>query len=169
MALDKNNLDFLNARRLTPALKTLLVLMTAIMTGFMWRVRGTHGWGSMWGMFAVGVMLTLFIFALFGNRRKMSYEAIPAAVILLGITNGGWGTLNSQMEGFLGSGVDAAATSLPASVEISPFSGLGIMLLLGFGWMPLYSLFIGSLFSKREYKISNYITIIAVFLKKFNN
>lgn len=163
MTLNKDNLDFLNARRLTPALKTLLVLVTAIMTGFMWRVRGTHGWGSMWGMFAVGVMLTLIIFAFFGNRKKMTLEALPIAVILLGITNGGWGTLNSQMGGYLGSTVPFTGEETVAIAEISPWSGMAAMLLLGFGWMPLYAMFIGSLFSKKEYKIWHYITLIAVF------
>lgn len=143
--------------------KIFAVIACAIMTGFMWRVRGEHGWGSMWGMFAVGVMLTLFIFAFFGNRRKMSYEAIPAAVILLGITNGGWGTLNSQMGGYLGSGVDLGSSGVADKVAISPYSGLAIMLLLGFGWLPLFSMFIGSLFSKREYKIKHYVILIAVF------
>ena len=163
MMLNKDNLDFLNARRLTPCLKTVLVLMTAIMTGFMWRVRGTHGWGSMWGMFAVGVMLTLAIFAFFGNRRKMSLEALPIAVILLGITNGGWGTLNSQMGGYLGSTVPFTGEEAVAMAEISPWSGMAAMLLLGFGWMPLYAMFIGSLFSKKEYKLWHYIMLIAVF------
>lgn len=152
-----------NTREMTASAKLFAVVACAIMTGFMWRVRGEHGWGSMWGMFAVGVMLTLFIFAFFGNRRKMSYEAIPAAVILLGITNGGWGTLNSQMGGYLGSGVDIGSSGVADRVAISPFSGLAIMLLLGFGWMPLYSIFIGSLFSKREYKIKHYVILIAVF------
>ena len=92
-------------RNLSPAVKTLSVFACAFMTGILWRARGSHGFGSMWGMFAVGVALVLFIFALYGNRRKMSYEAIPAAVILLGITNGGWGTLNSQIGGYLGSGM----------------------------------------------------------------
>ncbi|MBQ2904927.1 MAG: hypothetical protein IJE48_11080 [Clostridia bacterium] len=163
MMLNKDNLDFLNARRLNPWLKALLVLMTAVMTGFMWRVRGTHGWGSMWGMFAVGVMLTLAIFAFFGNRRKMSLEALPIAVILLGITNGGWGTLNSQMGGYLGSTVPFSGEEAVTMAEISPWSGMAAMLLLGFGWMPLYAMFIGSLFSKKEYKIWHYITLIAVF------
>ena len=152
-----------NTREMTAGAKIFAVIACAIMTGFMWRVRGEHGWGSMWGMFAVGVMLTLFIFAFFGNRKKMSYEAIPAAVILLGITNGGWGTLNSQMGGYLGSGVDADATALADKVAISPYSGLAIMLLLGFGWMPLFSMFIGSLFSKKEYKIKHYVILVAVF------
>lgn len=156
-------MELKETRQLTPGVKTLMVLGFAVMTGFMWRVRGEGGYGSMWGMFAVGVMLVLFVFAFFGNRRKMSYEAISAAVILLGITNGGWGTLNGQMGGYLGSTVPFTGEEAAATVEINPWYGLWVMLLLGFGWMPLFSIFMGSLFSKREYKIKNYIAIIAVF------
>ena len=156
-------MNVLNARRLTPGIKAALVLCFAIMTGFMWRVRGSHGWGSMWGMFGVGVMLVLFIFAFFGNRKKMSLEAIPIAVILLGITNGGWGTLNSQMGGYLQSTVPFTGQEAVDVTEISAGSGMAIMLLLGFGWMPLFAMFIGSLFSKKQYKIWHYIVLIAVF------
>lgn len=156
-------MNVLNVRRLTPGIKAMLVLSFAIMSGFMWRVRGSHGWGSMWGMFAVGVMLVLFIFAFFGNRKKMSLEAIPVAVILLGITNGGWGTLNSQMGGYLGSTVPFTGQEVVDTVEISAGSGVAIMLLLGFGWMPLFAMFIGSLLSKKQYKIWHYIVLFAVF------
>ncbi len=150
-------------RNLTAGTKTLLVMLFAIMTGFMWRVRGDHGYGSMWGMFAVGVMMILVIFAFFGNKKKMTYEAIPVAVILLGITNGGWGTLNSQMGGYLGSTVSFTGEEVDRIVSISPWSGLWVMLLLGFGWMPLFALFTGSLFSDKKYKIKDYIIFIAVF------
>ncbi len=156
-------MELTQTRELNAKAKTFMVLAFAFLTGFMWRVRGSHGWGSMWGMFAVGVAMVLFIFAFFGNRKKMSYEAIPVAVILMGITNGGWGTLNSQMGGYLGSTEPFTGAEVAATVEISPWYGLWVMLLLGFGWMPLFSIFLGSLFSKREYKISNYIAIIAVF------
>ncbi len=156
-------MELKETRNLSAGVKALLVPLFAIMCGFMWRVRGSHGWGSMWGMFAVGVMMILVIYAFFGNRRKMSYEAIPVAVILLGITNGGWGTLNSQMGGYLGSTAPFTGEEVAATVEINPYYGLWVMLLLGFGWMPLFSIFIGSLFSKRDYKIKNYIAIIAVF------
>ena len=88
-------MEIMETRKLTAGTKALMVFAFAVMSGFMWRVRGDEGYGSMWGMFAVGVMFVLFIFAFFGNRRKMSYEAIPIAVILLGITNGSWGTLNT--------------------------------------------------------------------------
>lgn len=156
-------MEIMETRKLTAGTKALMVFAFAVMSGFMWRVRGDGGYGSMWGMFAVGVMFVLFIFAFFGNRRKMSYEAIPIAVILLGITNGSWGTLNAQMGGYLSGGVPFSGAEQAETVAISPFSGLWIMLLLGFGWMPLFSLFIGSLFSKKEYKLKHYIALIFIF------
>ena len=79
-------MNTLSTRNLSGGTKALMLIAFSIMTGFMWRVRGDHGWGSMWGMFAVGVAMMLFIFAFFGNRKKMNYEAIPVAVILLGQT-----------------------------------------------------------------------------------
>lgn len=156
-------MEKLSTRSLSAGTKAFMLIAFSIMTGFMWRVRGDHGFGSMWGMFAVGVAMILFIYAFFGNRKKMNYEAIPLAVILLGITNGGWGTLNSQMGGYLGSTANFTGEEAARLIEISPFSGLGIMLLLGFGWMPLFALFLGSLFSNKEYKIKHYIMLIAVY------
>lgn len=150
-------------RKLTAGAKTAFVFAMAFAGGFMWRVRGDHGYGAMWGMFAVGVAFTLVIFAFFGNRKKMTYEAIPIAVILLGITNGAWGTLNSQMGGELSSGVPFAGEEAARTVSISPFSGLWIMLLLGFGLVPLFSLFIGSLFSDGEYGLKHYLSLIILF------
>ncbi len=143
--------------------KVFSVITCALMTGFMWRVRGDHGWGSMWGMFAVGVMLILFIYAVFGERKKMNYEMLPLAVFFLGITNGGWGTLNSQMEGYLTSTAAFTGEETARLVEINPVHGLFMMLFLGFGWMPLFAVIVGSLFSKKEYKIKHYVILIAVF------
>lgn len=148
---------------LTACGKIFAVITGALMTGFMWRVRGDHGWGSMWGMFAVGVMLILFIYAVFGERKKMSYEMLPLAVFFLGITNGGWGTLNSQMEGYLTSTAAFTGEEAARLVEINPVHGLFMMLFLGFGWMPLFAVIVGSLFSEKEYKLKHYIILIAVF------
>lgn len=143
--------------------KIFAVISCALMTGFMWRVRGDHGWGSMWGMFAVGVMLILFIYAVFGDRKKMNYEMLPLSVFLLGITNGGWGTLNSQMGGYLTSTAEFTGEEAARLVEIDPVHGLFMMLFLGFGWMPLFAVVIGSLFSKKEYKLKHYVILIAIF------
>ncbi len=143
--------------------KILACITCALMTGFMWRVRGDHGWGSMWGMFAVGVMLILFIFAVFGDRKKMNYEILPISVFLLGITNGGWGTLNSQMEGYLTSTAAFTGEETARLVEINPVHGLYMMLILGFSWMPLFAFTVATLFSKKSYKIKHFIILIAVF------
>lgn len=143
--------------------KILACFTCALMTGFMWRVRGDHGWGSMWGMFAVGVMLILFIFAVFGDRKKMNYEILPVSVFLLGITNGGWGTLNSQMEGYLTSTAAFTGEEAARIVEINPVHGLYMMLILGFSWMPLFAFTVATLFSKKSYKIKHFIILIAVF------
>lgn len=156
-------MELRQTRNLSAGVKTLLVMLFAVTCGFMWRVRGDHGYGSMWGMFAVGTMMVLIIFAFFGNKRKMTYEAIPIAVFLLGITNGGWGTLNSQMGGYLGSTVPFTGEEVDRVVSISPYSGLWVMLLLGFGWMPLFALYLGSLFSKKNYKFKDYVLLIALF------
>ncbi len=156
-------MDRLQNRKLSVFQKFFAVITCAVMTGFMWRVRGEHGWGSMWGMFAVGVMLILFIYAVFGERRKMNYETIPLAVFLLGITNGGWGTLNSQMGGYLTSTAEFTGEEAARLVEINPVHGLFMMLFLGFGWMPLFAFTVATLFSKKEYKLKHYIILIAVF------
>ncbi|MBO5396323.1 MAG: hypothetical protein J6A97_05515 [Clostridia bacterium] len=148
---------------LTACGKIFAVITCALMTGFMWRVRGDHGWGSMWGMFAVGVMLILFIYAVFGERKKMNYEMLPLAVFFLGITNGGWGTLNSQMEGYLTSTAAFTGEEAARLVEINPVHGLFMMLFLGFGWMPLFAVIVGSLFSEKKYTIKHYVILIAVF------
>lgn len=143
--------------------KIFAVITAALMTGFMWRVRGEHGWGSMWGMFAVGVVLILLIYALFGDKKKMNYAMLPVSVLLLGITNGGWGTLNSQMGGYLTSTAPFTGEEAARLVEIDPVHGLFMMLFLGFGWMPLFAFIVGSLFSPKEYKLKHYIILIAVF------
>lgn len=133
------------------------------MLGFAWRVRGNHGFGAKWGMFCVAATLVLLVYALYGRRRKMNYEMIPITAFFAAITAGGWGTLNSQMSGYLSSNAYFTGEEVYQSLEISPFSGLAIMLLLGFGWLPLFSIVLGSLFSKREYKAKDYIVFIAVY------
>ena len=79
-AFARNGVDFVersaNGKLGAPA-GCFAVLASALMCGFMWRVRGDSGFGSMWGMFCFTVTLTLLIFALFGNRKKMSYELYP--------------------------------------------------------------------------------------------
>lgn len=152
-----------NAKNLNTFQKVFAVITGAFMTGLMWRLRGNHGFGAKWGMFCVALTLVLLIFALYGKRKKMNFEMIPITAGLAAITAGGWGTLNSQMSGYLSSNAYFTGEEVYRSVEISSFSGVAIMLLLGFGWLPLFACAIGILFSEREYKLKDYAIFIGTY------
>ena len=143
--------------------KIFSVIAGAFLIGFAWRIRGNHGFGSMWGMFTVATTILLFVYALYGKRNKMNFEMIPIAVILAGLTTGGWGTLNSQMNGYLSSSWEFQGEEAFRYLEISPYSGLAIMLMLGFGWFPLFAITLGSLFSKKKYEFKDYVIFIGIY------
>lgn len=143
--------------------KIFAVITCALLTGCLWRLRGELGFGGTWGMLAVAAGVTMLIFALFGKREKITYEMLPLSVLAMSLTAGGWGTLNSQMAGFLASSANFAGEEAARIIEINPFSGLFIMLCLGFGWMPLFACLLGSMFSKKRYGAGNYILLVAVY------
>ena len=146
--------------------KFFAVICGAVLAGFMWRVRGNHGFGAMWGMLSFAAALVLFIFAIYGKRSKMNFEMIAVTACAAAITVGGWGTLNSQMSGYLHSSTPFTGEEFDRFVEISPYSGLAIMLMLGFGWMPLFSVVLGSLFSKRKYEFKDYVVLSAFIMRQ---
>ncbi|MBR6551934.1 MAG: hypothetical protein IKT89_03740, partial [Clostridia bacterium] len=141
----------------------LSVIAGACLMGFMWRARGSHGFGAKWGMFAVAFVFMLFIYALYGKRKKMNYEMLPLPAVFAALTAGGWGTLNSQMNGYLSSSANFVGEETFRYIEISEYSGLAIMLLLGFGWLPLFAVAFASLFSKKKYEFKDYIIFIGVY------
>lgn len=143
--------------------KFVAVVLGALLVGFMWHVRGQHGFGAKWGMYSVAFALTLFIYALYGKRQKMNYEMIPLAAAFAAITAGGWGTLNSQIGGVLSSNAYFPGEEVYRYTEISSASGWAIMVLLGFGWLPLFSIVLGSLFSKKKYEFKDYVIFVGVY------
>lgn len=156
-------MDIANNNNLSTIKKVFAVICGAFLIGFAWRIRGNHGFGSMWGMFCVATTILLFVYAILGKRNKMNYELLPIGVILAGITAGGWGTLNSQMDGYLSSSWNFQGEEVYRYLEISPYSGLAIMLLLGFGWFPLFAIALGSLFSKKKYEFKDYVIFIGIY------
>ncbi len=144
-------------RNLTLPARIFMILSCACMTAFMFTITGSYVWNEM----LVGATLIFFIYAFFGNRRKMNYESIPVGIILIWLTVVSIEAFSGQMSGYLSSG--SYGGDAITRVAIGPYSGLVIMLLLGFGLIPLFSIFIGSLFSRKEYKIWKYAVIIAVF------
>ena len=143
--------------------KFIAVIIGALLTGFMWHVRGQHGFGAKWGMFSVAFALMLLIYSFYGKRQKMNYEMIPLAAAFAAITAGGWGTLNSQIGGVLSSNAFFPGEEVYRYTEISSASGWAIMVLLGFGWLPLFSIVLGTLFSKKKYEFKDYVIFVGVY------
>ena len=139
------------------------IIAGACLVGFMWRARGSHGFGAKWGMFAVAFVFVLFIYALYGRRQKMNYEMMPLCAVFAALTAGGWGTLNSQMDGYLSSSANFVGEETYRFIEISEYSGLAIMLLLGFGWLPLFAICFSSLFSKKKYEFKDFLIYVGVY------
>ena len=135
----------------------------ACLMGVMWRARGSHGFGAKWGMFAVALVFVMFVYALYGRRKKMNYEMLPLCAVFAALTAGGWGTLNSQMSGYLSSNATFVGETEYRFIEINNYSGIAIMLLLGFGWLPLFAIAFASLFSKKKLEFKDFVIFVGVY------
>ena len=134
------------------------VLVGALLVGAMWRVRGTHGWGSEMGVLNVGFMFAMFAMLIKGSRQKLNLGWFGLTVAAFVATTPAWGTFLTQITGYF----EATDTNLP-SFETSPISGIIIMLILGFGISSLYGILLGRGFSSKQWKIQHLIVLLVVF------
>lgn len=144
------------------------VLTGALLMGFMWRVRGTHGWGSSWGLLAAGFMFTMFITMVKGQREKLNLGKLAVIGFAFMLTTPAWGTLLGQITGVIFKAEDlvdlvSLNSAYANDVYCSVPSALYIMLSLGFGLASLFGIFLGHSFSGKAWKIKDYIILIAVF------
>ena len=137
------------------------VLAGALITGAMWRARGSHGWGSEWGVFTVGLVLMTYVLAVFRRRTNATYFLVISACACCMATVPAWGTLLNQTSGYF----ESHATAETAAC--SPLSGVFIMLCLGFGAMPLYMFLLSRLFSGEKFTLRHYVIAAAVFFGAF--
>ncbi len=139
----------------------ITVLMGALLLGFLWRVRGEHGWGSSWGLLNAGFVYTLFIIVIKGTRQKLDLKHIALISISFMFTTPGWGTLLNQITGViyqpegLSPGLETTYTSIGSAVFL--------MLCLGFGLASLFGITLGKSFSAKEWKLRHFIILLAVF------
>lgn len=142
-------------------MKVLSVILGALLGGFIWRCRGESGFGSSWGLYSVGLVLILLIYHFYGERKGMKYEMIPLGAFMTGLGVTGYATVIHQTAGFVYSDLPYQGQVINAPVD--PYSGLAIVLIMGFTLVPLYAFFVGSIISDKEYKYYHYITVIALF------
>lgn len=139
--------------------KAIIVLIGALLMGFLWRVRGTHGWGSSWGLLNAGIVFVLFITAAIGERKKMNLTWTSITALSFMITVPAWGTLLEQITGVLK--LDEGFT------YISPWSGVFMMLCLGFGCASIFGVMLGRAFSDKQWKFYHVIIVVAVFFAAY--
>lgn len=149
--------------KLSTAKKIISIILGAFLIGFMWRARGTHGFGSMWGIIYVSTVITLLVYAFYGNREKVKYELIPVGTLFAALTTPAWGIVNQLMGGEIPTGLKDPDSFDVTDAVINGWHGLPLLLMTGFTLLCLYSIFIGTLFAKRDYKIWHYGIYIAVF------
>lgn len=136
----------------------LLCLTGAFLMGFLWRVRGTGGWGAAWGLLNAGFVYTLFLTAAMRCRKGPSLRLIALTAFSFMLTAPAWGTLLNQITGVLGGLPDGAQP-----VYISPFTGVLLMALMGFGLAAVFGVLFGRCFSDKPWRLRDYLVLLAVF------
>ncbi len=142
----------------------LVVIVGALLMGFLWRIRGTNGWGSSWGLLNAGAIFTLFAVTVVGERKKMNLGWIGVSSLMFMLTVPTWGTFLDQITGIISSEVTDDLGNIISGSRIIPVaSGVGIMLILGFGLATLWGIMLGRGLSDKQWKIKDFVLLLAVF------
>lgn len=143
--------------------KALSVIAGALLTGFMWRCRGSGGWGSFWGLTAVGTMLMLLIYFYYGHTEKFGHFLLPLGGLFAGLTVFMCGSVVDLGGGVLiGDALFTGEDTMRITV-ISQGTGIFILAIAGFALMCLFGVFTGTLFSKKKYGFWHYVLFAAIF------
>ena len=143
----------------------LTVLIGALLMGLLWRIRGTNGWGSSWGLLNAGAIFMLFAVTVIGERKKLNLGWIGVSSLTFMLTVPTWGTFLDQITGVISSEItdDMGNVLFSGSRFIPVASGVGIMLILGFGLATLWGIMLGRALSDKQWKIKDFVLLIAVF------
>lgn len=138
------------------------ILIGGLLMGFLWRVRGTHGWGSSWGLLSAGLLYTLFVIMLLGERKKLNIGWFSLTVASFMLTSPAWGTFLSQITGVLYS-ESSWINETGGTVYTSVGAAIFIMLCTGLGMAAIFGIMLGRGFSDKQWKIKDFIILLAVF------
>ena len=124
-------------RNLNAGARVAMVFAAAGLAGYAWRFYGVIGNGAV----VLGLFAALFFFAFFGNRKALTYESLPFAAALAAVTGAP----------FYANGL------LPQTL---PLWGVA---LLGFSFLPLFALWVGTRLSKRGWRFWEVLMLTAGF------
>ncbi len=142
--------------------KILIILVGGLLLGFLWRLRGSRGWGSEAGVFNVGFVYLLFITTVMGDRKKLDLGWLSLTAMSFILTVPSWGTINTQITGVIRESEVEGAEHIFR--YISPLSGAFVMCCVGFGVAGLFGVLLGRGFSSHQWKVKDFIVVIGAFL-----
>ncbi len=144
-------------KEMTALNKVITVVIGALLMGFLWRVRGTSGWGSSWGLLNVGFIFTMFVSLFMGERKKLDFGWLSITAFSFMLASPSWGTLLDQITGVL------TDSGIENPIYISIPSALFMMLTMGFGFSTIFGIMLGRGYSDKQWKIKDFIIILAFF------
>lgn len=139
----------------------ITVLIGGLLMGMLWRARGEHGWGSESGVLMVGLVYALFVTTVLGERKKLDFGWFAFTVTSFVITTPAWGTLLDQITGILHA--SSKTDDVVLTADISMFSGIFMMLCLGFGLASVFGIMLGRGYSGKQWRLRDFIVMFAVF------
>ncbi len=111
----------------------IFIIISALAGGIMWQFFTVSGFGFCRGLVCTGTALSLLVYAFFANGEKFKYEFIFVGSALMAV----------NITDLTGNIIHSLAT---ADFESAVWKLVVILLVSGFTAIPLYSLFIGTLF-----------------------
>ncbi|MCR5522433.1 MAG: hypothetical protein K6F64_02190 [Clostridia bacterium] len=129
----------------------IFIIISALAGGIMWQFFTVSGFGFCRGLVCTGTALSLLVYAFFANGEKFKYEFIFAGSALMAV----------NITDRTGDIIHSLAT---ADFESAVWKLVVILLVAGFTAIPLYSLFIGTLFSSKNHRIFHYAVTAAVYV-----
>ena len=137
------------------------VLAGALLLGLLWRFRGSHGWGAAWGVLACGFVFVLFLTALHGQKKNVSFAVLSVTALSFMLTTPSWGTFLSSVTGI--QTLTAKGSDAATEVFVHPASALALMLCLGFGMVAVFGVLLGKCFGGKAWRLRDYVIVLAVF------
>ena len=137
------------------------ILTGALLLGMLWRFRGSHGWGAAWGVLACGFVFTLFLTALSGQMKNVSFAVLSVTALSFMLTTPSWGTFLSGITGI--QSLTAKGSDVAAEVFVHPASAAALMLCLGFGMVAVFGVLLGKCFGGKTWRLRDYVLVLVVF------
>ncbi len=127
---------------LTKGKKFISVIFGMLLCSFSLSVNATHWLNTLTNLCIFGTVLTLYIYSFYGNKAKLGFELLPVGTVFA-----------------------ALCYFVPEKFGFAPIQlRLPLVFATGFAILGVFTLFVGTIFSKKKYKLLQYFIYVGTFL-----